>query len=71
MKFEISFSFAFPLSRGTTEAIFTEPGKIFSSILLFIATVSSRIKKSAANFIIFGGIVSIPAALIASRNLTL
>ena len=48
------------MSRGITEAIFAEPGKIFSFILLFIATVRSGVKKSAAIFISFGEIVSIP-----------
>ena len=56
------------MSRGITEAIFAESGKIFSSILLFIATVRSGVKKSAAIFISFGRIVSIPAALFVSRQ---
>ena len=57
---QISFLFGLPLSGGITEAIFAESGKIFSSILLFIATVRSGVKKSAAIFISFGEIVSIP-----------
>ena len=57
------------MSRGITEAMFAESGKIFSSILLFIATVRSGVKKSVAIFISFGGIVSIPAVLIVSRHL--
>ena len=44
---QISFLFGLPLSGGITEAIFAESGKIFSSILLFIATVRSGVKKSA------------------------
>ena len=61
--------FVFPSSRGITEAIFAESGKIFSSILLFIATVRRGVKKSAAIFISFDGIVSIPAALFVLRQL--
>ena len=57
------------MARGITEAIFAEVGKIFSSILLFIATVRNGVKKSAAIFISFSGIVSIPAALFVSRQL--
>ena len=63
------------MSRGITEAIFVEFGKIFSSILTylytlyFIATVRSRVKKSVAIFISSGGIMSIPAALFVSRHL--
>ena len=47
ISFEISFLFGFPLSRVITEALFAESGKIFSSTLLFIATVRSGIEKSA------------------------
>ena len=54
---------------SSIEAIFAESGKIFSSILLLIATGRSGVKKSAAIFINFGGIVSIPAALFISRQL--
>ena len=57
------------MSRGITEAIFAKSGKIFSSILLFIATVRRGVKKSAAVFISFGGIVSIRVALFVSRHL--
>ena len=57
------------MSRGITEAIFAESGKIFCSILLFIATVRSGVKNSAAIFISFCGIVSILAALFVSRQL--
>ena len=57
------------MSRRITEAIFAESWKSFFSILLFIATVRSRVKKSAAIFISFSGIVSIPVALFVSRQL--
>ena len=57
------------MSTGITEAIFEESGKIFSSIILFIATVRSGVKKSAAIFISVDGTVSIPAALFVSRYL--
>ena len=57
------------MSRRITVAIFAESWKSFFSILLFIATVRSRVKKSAAIFISFSGIVSIPVALFVSRQL--
>ena len=57
------------MPRGITEAIFAGFGKIFSSILLFITIVRSGVKKSAAIFKSFGGIVSIRAALLVSRHL--
>ena len=44
-------------------------GKIFSSILLFIATVRSAVKFSAAIFISFDGTVSISAGFFLSRQL--
>ena len=56
------------MSRGITDAIFAEPGEIFSSIL-FITTVRSGVKNAAAIFISFSGIVSITAALFVSRQL--
>ena len=61
--------FVFPSSRGIAEAIFAESGKIFSSRLLFIAAVRRGVKESAASFISFDGIVSIPASLFVSRHL--
>ena len=57
------------MSKGITEVIFGESGKTFCSIILFIATVRSGVKKSAAILLSFGGIVSIPAALFVSRQL--
>ena len=57
------------MSKGITEANFAESGKTFSSILLFIATVGSGVKKSVAIFISFRGIVSIPGTLYVSRQL--
>ena len=57
------------MSRGITETIFAEYGKIFPSILFLIATVRSGVQKSASIFMSFGGIVSIPAALFLSKQL--
>ena len=57
------------MSKGITEATFAESGEIFSFMLLFIATVRSGLKISAAIFTSFDGIVSIPAALLISRPL--
>ena len=56
------------MSRGITEAIFAESGKIFSSTHFFITTVRSGVKKSDAIFKRFGGIAFLPAALFVPRH---
>ena len=61
-KFEISFLLGFPLSSGTTRAVFAKSGKTLYSILELIDLVKSGVKKSTATFISFRGMVSIPAA---------
>ena len=61
-KFKISFLLGFPLSSGTTRAVFAKSGIMLCSILELIDLFKSGVKKSAATFISFGGIVSIPVA---------
>ena len=61
-KFAISFLLGFPLSSGTTRAVFAKSGKMLCSILELIDLVKSRVKKFLATFISFGGMVSIPVA---------
>ena len=63
-KFVISFLLGFPLSRGTTRAVFAKSGKMLCSILELTDLVKSGIKKFTATFISFGGIVSILVALL-------
>ena len=63
-KFEISFLLGFPLSSGTTRAVFAKSGKRLCSLLELIDLVKSTVKKSTATFINFGGMVSIPVAFL-------
>ena len=63
-KFEISFLLGFPLSSGTTIAVFAKSGKMLCSILELIDLVKTGVKKSTVAFISFGGMVSIPVAFL-------
>ena len=63
-KFAISFLLGFPLSSGTTRAVFAKSGKMLCSILELIDLVKSGVKKFSATFISFGGMVSIPVAFL-------
>ena len=63
-KFEISFLLSFPLSSGTTRVAFSKSGKMLCSILELIDLVKSGVKKSAATFISFVVMMSIPAAFL-------
>ena len=58
-KFAISFLLGFPLSSGTTRAVFAKSGKMLCSILELIDLVESGVKKSMATFISLGRMVSI------------
>ena len=61
-KFTISFLSGFPLSSGTSRAVFAKSGKMLCSIIELIDLVKSGVKKLLATFISFGGMVSIPVA---------
>ena len=63
-KFAISFLLGFPLSSGTTRAVFAKSGKMLCSILELIDLVKSGVKKSTAIFINFGEMVSILTAFL-------
>ena len=54
------------LSRRTNQANFANFGKIFSSVLLFIAAVKQVIEKPATVLMNFDGIASIPMTLFIS-----
>ena len=58
-KFAIPFLLGFPLSSGTTRAVFAKSAKILCSILELIDLVKSGVKKFTATFISFVGMVSI------------
>ena len=63
-KFAISFLLGFPLSSGTTRAVFAKSGKMVCSILELIDSVKRGVKKSTTTFISFWGMVSIPVAFL-------
>ena len=63
-KFVISFLLGFPLSSGTSRAVFAKSGKKLCSILELIDLVKSGVKNSTATSISFGGMVSIPVAFL-------
>ena len=63
--FAISFLLGFPLSSGTTRAVFAKSGKMLCSILELIDLVKTGVKNSTATFISFGGMVPIPVAFLA------
>ena len=63
-RFEISYLLGFPLSSGTTRAVFDKSAEIFCSILEFIDLNKSGVKKSTATLISFGEMVSIPVVFL-------
>ena len=63
-KFEILLLLGFPLSSGTTRAVFDKSGKMLFSILNMIDLVKSGVKESTVTFISFGENVSIAVAFI-------
>ena len=65
--FEILFLLGFPLSRGTTKAVYTKLEEMLCPILELIDLVKVVVKKSATGFINFGGNLSIPAAFLEFR----
>ena len=62
--FEILFLLGFPLSRGTTRAVYTKLGEMLCPILELIDLVKVLVKKSATGFINFWRNMSIPAAFL-------
>ena len=54
-KFAISFLLRFPLSNGTTRALFAKSGKMLCSILELIDLVKSGVKKIFGYFYQFWG----------------